>query len=527
MIDVADLAQRLERLEQESEKNRRERDEYKKLYELLREENERLKRGLLGQKAERLPSNDAQLSLAILGLMKQQDHGSEAEFEHDHDDEQEVAAHTRRRAKRKPLPEEFPRVEFQLVPLEVEREGTDAFEVIGEDAREVLERRPGSHVVVRIIRKKYVRRDRDREATAVFIAEPPELPIERGLAGPGKLADTIVKRWVEHQPLHRQEATNQREGIDLARSTMCEWHITLAALCRPLIDAMFADAFAAPYLCTDATGVLVQAPERCKNGHFWVLVVPDRHVLYRFSERHNGAAVDQLLAGYTGHLVADAHVVYDHLYTTGDVTEVGCWAHVRRYFHKALESDPERAKAALAFIAALFKIERAIATAPRKKKEQARDRQSRPIVEKFFAWCDSERDVVLDESPIAKAINYARNQREALCRFLADGRLPLHNNASELALRRQVIGRKNWLFLGSNDGAEANTTFVSLLASCALHGIEPWAYLRDLFILLPGWPRTRVLDLAPVNWKATLEKDEAQEKLAANVFRRALLDLSA
>jgi hypothetical protein len=134
--------------------------------------------------------------------------------------------------------------------------------------------------------------------------------------------------------------------------------------------------------------------------------------------------------------------------------------------------------------------------------------------------------LVLDEAPIAKAINYARNQREAPCRFLTDGRLPLHNNASELALRRQVIGRKNWLFLGSNDGAEANTTFVSLLASCALHDIEPWAYLRDLFILLPSWPRARVLDLAPANWKATLEKDEAQEKLAANVFRRALLDSS-
>jgi transposase len=525
VIALAELAERVDRLEQEAVTIRRERDEYKKLYELLREENERLKRGLLGQKAERLPRNDAQLSLALLGLMKQQDEGSETPGdENDSASEQEVAAHTRRRAKRKPLPAELPRVVFEITPPEVERGGTDAFEVIGEDVREVLERRPGSHVVVRIIRKKYVRRDRDREATEVFIAEAPELPIERGLAGPGKLADTIVKRWAEHQPLHRQEATNQREGIELARSTMCEWHIMLAALCRPLVEAMLADAFKAPYLCTDATGVLVQASGRCKNGHFWVLVAPGKHVLYRYTARHDGAAVDELLAGYKGYLVADAHVVYDHLYATGDVTEVGCWAHCRRYFHKALESDPERAKAALAFIATLFRIERSIATAPRKKKEQARQRQSKPIVDRFFAWCDTERDTVLDESPISKAINYARNQRDALQRFIDDGRLPLHNNISELALRRQVVGRRNWLFIGSDDGAEANTTFVSLLASCALHDIEPWAYLRDLFILLPGWPRSRVLELAPANWKATLEKDEAQQKLAANVFRRALLD---
>ena len=544
MIDVADLSARLARLEQdhaamkaaqelassERDRARHERDEYKKLYDLLREENERLKRGLLGQKAERLPTNDAQLSLAILGLMKQQD--GESETPSDDDDaavepepEQEVAGHTRRRPKRKPLPEDLPRIVIEMTPLEVEREGKDAFEVIGEETREVLERRPSSHIAVVIVRKKYVRRDCDRQAkeVRVLIAEPPELPIERGVAGPGKLADTIVKRFAEHQPLHRQEVSNQREGIELARSTMCEWHMTLANLCRPLIDEMLSDAFRSPYLCTDATGVLVQAPKRCKNGHFWVLVAPGKHVLYRYSERHDGAAVDELLAGYEGYLVADAHVVYDHLYATGNVIEVGCWAHCRRYFHKSLESDPERAKAALAFITALFKVERSIATAPRKKKEQTRKRHSKSIVEKFFTWCDREHDDVLDESPISKAINYARNQCDALQRFLDDGRLPLHNNISELALRRQVVGRKNWLFLGSEDGAEANTTFVSLLASCALHDIEPWAYLRDLFILLPSWPRARVLELAPANWKATLEKDEAQQRLAANVFRTALL----
>ena len=130
---------------------------------------------------------------------------------------------------------------------------------------------------------------------------------------------------------------------------------------------------------------------------------------------------------------------------------------------------------------------------------------------------------MLDESPIAKGIGYARNQEKALRRFLADGRLPMHNNISERELRREAVGRSNWLFVGSDDGALANTTFVSLLASCRLHGIEPWAYLRDLFCLLPSWPARRVLELAPVNWNQTLKHEEAQRRLEANIFRRVTL----
>jgi transposase len=144
-------------------------------------------------------------------------------------------------------------------------------------------------------------------------------------------------------------------------------------------------------------------------------------------------------------------------------------------------------------------------------------------VDRFFEWCDAEVDKVLDESPLATAIGYVRNQRVALRRFLDDGRLPLTNNISELNLRRQVLGRRNWLFVGSDDGALVNTVFVSLLASARLHGIEPLAYLRDLLCLIPGWPRHRLLELAPAYWKQTLEQPETQQKLAANVFRRVLL----
>jgi hypothetical protein len=294
---------------------------------------------------------------------------------------------------------------------------------------------------------------------------------------------------------------------------------------RPLLDAMLADALRQPVLYTDATGVLVQARERCRTGHFWVLVAPERHVLFRYSRHHDGAAVDALLAGYQGYLVADAHSVYDHLFADGRVTEVGCWSHARRYFFTTLGSEPERAREALALIGELFRIEREIATAPRAHREAIRGSHSRPVVDRFFDWCDARLPEVLPETPLAAAVGYARNQRGALSRFLDDGRLPLHNNRTELELRRQVIGRRNWLFVGTDDAATVNTTFVSLLASCALHRLEPWAYLRDLFCLLPGWPQRRVLDLAPAYWAQTGEQQDTQERLAANPFRLAMLAL--
>lgn len=520
---LAHFAVQLQEATAQSAKLAEERDEYRKLFLLLREENERLKRGLLGQKAERLPRNDAQLSLLMLGLsLGGADQGTAVDTPEA--PEQTVAAHTRRKPVRKSFPDHLPRVRIEFLPPEVEREGLNAFEEIGAETREVLERRPASHVVVELVYKKFVRKDRKRdEATEVLVPDTVELPIERGTAGPGMLADTIVRRWQDHQPLHRLESIYGRDGIELARSTMCTWHEQLAALARPLVEAMFVEALAEPYVCVDATGVLVQAKERCRVGHFWVLVAPEKHVLYRYSREHNGAAVDRLLPGYAGYLVADAHVVYDHLYRGGQVVEVGCWAHTRRYLFKALASDPDRAKIGLAHIGNLFRIERMIADAPRKKREAVRREQSAPIVERFFQWCDTEVDHVLDESPIAQAFGYARNQRKALHRFLDDGRLPLHNNLSELNLRRQVIGRRNWLFVGSDDGAETNTVFVSLLASCRLHGIEPLGYMRDLLCLLPRWPSHRILELAPVHAQKTFGEPEAQEALAANVFRRVVL----
>jgi transposase len=507
---VAELEARLARVE-------RERDEYRKLYLLAREEIEQLKRGLIGQKAHRAPQDENQLSLAILDLALGVEETVEVPTEL-------VAAHQRRKAVRKPLPEHLPRVTIEMLPPEVEREGLDAFEQIGSESREVLERRPASVVVVEVVRKKFVRKsEKDALSTEVLIAETPDLPIPRGLAGPGFLADTIVKRWQDHLPLNRQEAIYAREGIELNRSTLCTWHEVLAELAAPLVAAMHADALEQPYVCVDATGVLVQAPERCKNGHFWVLVAPPKHVLFQFSEKHDGQAVDRLLPGYDGIVVADAHSVYDHIYGEKKALEAGCWSHTRKYWLDALLIDPILVREPFQHIQTLFVIERGIRGAPAEHRAKIRREQSGPILEKFFDWCLLHEDEALDGSSLHAALRYALNQREALQRFVGDQRLPMHNNISERALRRQAVGRKNWIFVGSEDGARANTTFVSLLASCAMHRIEPWGYLRDLLCLLPAWPVHRVLDLAPAYWQATAADPSVQERLDANIFRRVTL----
>ena len=424
---------------------------------------------------------------------------------------------------RKPLPEHLPVVEIEELPPEVK--GLDAFERIGADSSETVEQRSASLVVVRIIRPKFVHKGAVAavaDTATVMQAPAVELPIERGLAGPNLLATTVTDRWDVHVPLHRMERIFGRAGWELSRSTICDWHMALASLAKPVVDAMWLDARKAPYLCTDATGVLGQDIDKCRRAHFFVVAAPARHILFGYSPKHDAAAIDRLLGDYSGPLVADASTIYDHLYERGKIKEHGCWAHVRRYFFKSLDSDAERSRYAIEVIGRLFAIERDFRKGALTLR-QVRQQLSRPLVESFFAWCEHERPRVLSESPIDKALQYALNQRGALSAFLESDDVPIHNNLSERELRREAVGRKNWLFVGSDEGGEVNATFVSLLASCRHHDIEPVAYLRDLFCLLPSWNQQRVLELSPLHWKTTVVRDDVRALLEANVHRRVAL----
>lgn len=512
------LAAEKSALATENQKLAAERDEYQQQYVALLEAYRKLEAGLRGQSRERFKGGaEEQLTLAaLLAMVVPVAPAPEAATT-------TVPAHARAKPTgRKPLPANLPRIDIEVLPPEVKKEGLDAFARIGETTSEVVERRPSSVVVVRTVRGKFVRRGEKPEgAPTVLQGEPLEQPLPRALAGPGVVADSIVKKWTDHLPLHRIERIYGREGLPLARSTLCGWHEMVAALVAPLVVAMWSDALAtAPYLCIDATGVLVQALEKCRLAHFFVVVAPGKHVLFGYSRKHDGAAVDRLLGAYKGYLVADAHSVYLHLYENGVIIEVGCWSHLRRYHCKALESDAPRARHALGLIQKLFDFEREWKTAPPDERRKLRQQHSKPIVETYFAWCDEEALKVLDETPISKAIAYSRNHRDAFWRFLEDGQLPLTNNVSERNLRREALGRKNWLFIATDEGGKVNATLVTLLASCEMHGLEPYAYLRDLLCLLPSWPINQVLELAPANWRATLERPDVQQQLEANVFRQ-------
>ena len=351
--------------------------------------------------------------------------------------------------------------------------------------------------------------------TTVVCAPAPDEMIPRGLPTADLLARIITGKFGDMLPLHRQERIFARAEVHITRGTMCGWLDAAHELCRLVVDAMLNEAMtSAHFIGTDATGVLVQANERCKKGHFWVLVADQDHVLYRYSKRHSSDEPKAFFKGFRGTVVADASNVYDALFRLPEgPNEAGCNAHARRYFYKALSSDRDRALVGIGFFNRLFELEREWAKLPPQKRLVMRQERSAPVTEALRRWRDEQlaSSAVADGTPIRRALNYLFNHWGALTRFLQDGKIPISNNRSELELRRLVIGRANWLFCGSDDTAPQTCTFVSLVASCEMHKLDPEAYLRDLFRVLPVWPRNRVLELAPKYWTRTRSRLDSAE----------------
>lgn len=411
--------------------------------------------------------------------------------------------------------EDLPVEEIVVEPAEMKTVGAAALVKIGEDVSEHVDRRPASLVRVRVIRPKYaVKEETTSTSTTVLQAETPERPLPKSNAGPGLLAHVLVSKYADHIPLHRQEGIFKREGLRLARSTLGDWVQGSTELLGRIVDALWDDAKSQPIVLADATGVLVQAQDECKRAHFYVAVVPQHSVLYRFTPKNDGDTVANLFAGFGGKIQVDASSVYHELFRREpDLVEVGCWAHARRKFFQALDVDKERALIGIGFIGLLYDAHNA--STVNGIVDAARRRAAcEPILEKLRAWATTERSVVDDDAPIQRALGYLERQWAPLTRFLDDGALRLDNNPAERELRREAIGRKNWLFVGSDSGARWNTVAVSLVASCAMFDIEPWAYLRDVLTLLPAWNQRRVLDLAPHRWRQTEQQPEAQALLA-------------
>ena len=307
-------------------------------------------------------------------------------------------------------------------------------------------------------------------------------------------------------PLHRQEGIFRRHGVELPRSTTCDWMAVCAGLLEPIVKQMHRQILQSRVIQTDDTPVTVLDKVKGRyQGRLWIYLGDRDHpqVVFDFTIDRSGAGPERMLEGYQGYLQADAFSAYDRLYTDGTIVEVGCWMHARRKFFEAKASDPLRAHQALAWIRGLYAVEREAKTKELDDAQRLalRQEQSRPILETIKEWLDKEVGQVLPKSPMAEAIGYALNHWKALERYLEVGFLEIDNGASERGLRPVAVGRNNWLFVGSEAGGKTAAILMSLCATCKRLGIDPLAYLRDVLERISTHPASRIAELLPDQWR--------------------------
>ena len=349
---------------------------------------------------------------------------------------------------------------------------------------------------------------------AVIAAPKPPAPIAKGLPGAGLLAYLIVSKYFDHLPLYRLEQIMKRQGLPLTRSTMCDWMAASAAALGPLYELMVSQVVQSAWLHTDDTPVKNRghAPGTTALSRLWIYWGDRTHPynVFDFTINRKRDGPQQFLAAFHGYLHADAFSGYDALYLPSPradrvpIVEVACNAHARRKFHEARGSDVVRAHQALAYYRQLYELERGATSAGLDDAGRLRMRQdlSVPILNTFHTWLEQQRAQVLPKSPMADALGYALNNWAALVRYTEAGFLSIDNNIAEREMKRIAIGRKNWLFVGSDNGGRTAAVLFSVTSTCHRLGIEPWAYLQDVLTRLPTLSAEHLGDLLPDRWQA-------------------------
>jgi len=377
---------------------------------------------------------------------------------------------------------------------------------LGEDVAEMLEYVPASFRVIRHVRTKLS----CTKCDCIVQAEAPSRPIERGLAGPGLLAHVLVSKYCDHQPLYRQSEIYARQGVELERSTLADWVGGCSRLLEPLVEALRRYVMAAGKLHADDTPVPVLAPGqgKTKTGRLWTYVRDDRPagdssapaVWFTYSPDRKGEHPVQHLKKFCGTLQADAYSGLNQLYENGCIQHAACWAHVRRHFYdlEQAHSSPV-AREALERIGALYGIEEAIRGKPPDQRRRVRQEQSKPLLDSMRQWFEATLSKLSRKSETTAAIRYALTRWDALLRFVDDGRIEMDNNAAERSLRDVALGRKNYLFAGSDTGGERAAAIYSLIGSAKLNDLDPEAYLRELLTRIADHPVNRIDELLPWN----------------------------
>lgn len=465
--------------------------------EKLRLELAKLRRMKFGRSSEKIGQQIAQLELILEEL-----EASEAQLR-----AAPVALAPRReRPGRKPLPDHLPRESvLHEPPCQCPACGA-AMRKIGEDVSEILERVPAHFKVIRHVRPKLSCTQCD-----TIVQEPASSrPIARGLAGPGLLAHVLVSKYADHLPLYRQSQIYAREGVELDRSTLADWVGGTTNLVAPLVAALRQYVLAAAKLHADDTPVPVLEPGRgsTKTGRLWTYVRDDRPagsaeapaVWYQYSPDRKGERPRAHLASFRGVLQADGYAGYDQLYADGTIVEAACWAHARRHFydiHVAHQSP--LAAEALDRIGALYGIETEIRGKLPDERRMMRQTRAGPLLDDLHAWLHATLARLSAKSELASAIRYALSRWVALTRYRDDGRIEIDNNAAERSLRAAVLGRKNYLFMGSDLGGERAAAMYSLIGTAKLNGLDPEAYLRTVLDRIADHPVNQVNALLPWN----------------------------
>ena len=433
--------------------------------------------------------------------------------------ETQTVRYERARSGRPALPKDLPRVRIDYDLSDAEKAGYSALTRIGEEVSETLDYIPAKLRVIEHVRAKYAVRS-PAGTPGVVTASMPPAPLPKANASASLLAHVLVSKYNDHLPLNRIERVFARHGVALARSTLCDWVLGSSELLAVLYRGLKAHVLGAPKIHADDTVVSLVEQGRSKSvqARLWAYLGagarPDAQgrwvahqaaLLYEFTDDRRGEHVQRMLSGYSGYLQADAYSGFDALYRSGRIVEVGCWAHARRKFFDIAQAAPKGTRGlaheALEWIAQLYAIEAALKESTPEQRRQAREQQALPRLTAMRGWLEASLRSILPKSPTAGAIGYALGHWKALTRYLESGILDIDNNACERAMRPVAIGRKNWLFVGSKRGGEAAAITLSLIETCKLHAVEPYAYLADVLQRLPAHPSNRVAELLPFNWK--------------------------
>jgi transposase len=412
-----------------------------------------------------------------------------------------------RKPARRPLPADLPRETETITPEhQACPDCGGTLRHLGEDVTETLEYVPARFKVIRTVRPKLS----CAGCSQIVQAPAPSRPIDRGLAGPGLLAHVLVAKYADHLPLYRQSEIYQREGVELDRSTLADWVGGASRTLQPLVDAVNKYVLGAEKLHGDDVPVPVLEPGngKTKTGRLWTYVRDDRPagseaaaaVWFAYSPDRKGEHPAGHLQNYSGILQADGYAGFNKLYDTGRIVEAACWAHARRKFHDLYQAHRSPiAKEALERIGQLYGIEQEIRGRSPAERREVRQARSRPLLETMHVWLKATLGKLSQKSDVAVAIRYALERWTALLRFCEDGRIEMDNNAAERALRAVALGRKNYLFAGSDAGGERAAAIYSLLGSAKLNGIDPEAYLSLVLRRIADHPINRIADLLPWN----------------------------